>query len=45
MPLRWALDSVDRVQPRIEPLRAVRGRHLPAEHVEHFVVEGLRIGF
>jgi len=43
MALGRPLDAVGVVQPRVEPLGAVRGRHLLREHGAQFGLEGLRI--
>ena len=45
MPLRRAGNPVGPVQPRVEPLRAVRCRHLVREHEAGFVEERPRVGF
>ncbi len=43
MALRRPLDPIDRVETRIEPLGAVRRRHLARQHVQQLVVEGGRV--
>ena len=45
MALRRAVDPIGPVQPRIEPLRRIRRRHLPRQHVAHFVVIRLGVAF
>ena len=44
MALRRPFDAVGPVQAGVEPLRAVRGRHLRGQHVAHLVVEGAGVG-
>ncbi len=41
--LRGAVDAVREVQPRVEPLGAVRRAALVGEHAAHLVVERLRV--
>ena len=45
MALRRAFDAVRPVQAGVEPLRAVRRRHLGGQHVARFIAEGEGVGF
>ena len=42
--LRRTIDAVGPMQAGVEPLRAVRGRHLAGQHKAHFVVIGFGVG-